>query len=436
MTDHVEPPSQDEDDDKGLPLFWGLILVTVVSLIAVWLFGRFDVDGADAFSTTSSTSAEQPETTSTTQAPVEALNLVDVLAADGRFTTLLGLLEGAGLMAELEGSGPFTLFAPTDEALEGVDAGEGDALTALLLRHVAAGRLADTDLFPGSDMLEMLSGETVALTADPDPSIGGAAIIEANLDASNGLIHVVAAPLAASSADPGETLASDGRFATLLAAVAAAGLDDALTGDVTVLAPTDEAFAALPAGVVDQLLADTDRLGSLLGYHVVSGSVDGTGSYTTAIGEEVAVGESDVNGVVIADRPASNVVALDGVLVPPGFVLADVNDILDLAAITFEVGSAVITADGQAELDRAAEYLVANPVAVEIGGHTDADGSEESNLVLSEQRAQSVVDYLIAAGVDPGLLSAVGYGEALPIADNDTDEGRAQNRRIEFSILG
>jgi outer membrane protein OmpA-like peptidoglycan-associated protein len=346
------------------------------------------------------------------------------------------LLESSGLVADLEGGGPFTLFAPTDDALGDVDAGDGDELRSLLLRHVAAGRLVESDLFPGRDALEMLSGETVALAVDPAPSIGGATVDETDLEASNGVIHVVAAPLTAVPEASAEVLAADGRFGTLLAAVAAAGLDEALTGDVTVLAPTDQAFAALPAGVVDQLLGDTDRLGSLLGYHVVAGQVDGTGSYTTASGEEVVVGEADVNGVVISDRPGSNVVALDGVLVPPGFVLADVNDILDLAPITFEVGSSVITADGQAELDRAAEYLVANPVAVEIAGHTDADGSEEANLALSEQRAQAVVDYLTAAGVDAALLTAVGYGEAPPIADNETDEGRAQNRRIEFSILG
>ncbi len=437
MTDHVEPLPQDEDDgDKGLPLFWGLILVTVVSLVAVWLFGRFDIDGVDGASSTVSTLAEEPATPSTTEAAIEALNLVGVLAADGRFSTLLGLLDGADLTAELEGSGPFTLFAPTDEALEGVDVGDDDALRALLLRHVAPGLLADTDLFPVADTLEMLSGDTVVLSVDPAPSIGGAAIVETNLVASNGVIHVVAGPVAVTGADPAETLAADGRFGTLLAAVEAAGLGDALTGDVTVLAPTDDAFAALPEGVVDQLLGDADRLGSLLGYHVIPGSVTGSGAHVSSTGAEVTVSDTDVNGVAIADLPAPNVIALDRVLVPPGFVLGDVNDILDLEPITFEVGSAVITADGQSELDRAAGYLVTNPVAVEIGGHTDADGSDQGNLTLSEQRAQSVVDYLIAAGVDSALLTAVGYGETLPITDNDTDEGKAQNRRIEFSILG
>jgi transforming growth factor-beta-induced protein len=436
MSDHVEPRPEDEHDDEGLPLFWGLILVTAVALIAVWLFGRFDAEGADVGSSTASTLAEEPETTTTTDAPVEALKLVDVLAADGRFTALLGLLDSAGLVPELEGSGPFTLFAPTDEALDGVGAGDGEALRSLLLRHVAAGRLADADLFPDLDTLEMLNGESVILAADPDPSIGGAAVVEANLEASNGIIHVVAGPLAAAGADPAEALAADGRFATLLAALEAAGIGAAISGDVTVLAPTDEAFGALPDGVVDQLLGDADRLGSLLGYHVIPGSISGSGSYLTSTGDEVRVAEADVNGVPIADQPAPSVIALDGVLVPPGFVLADVNDILDLAPITFEVASAVITAGGETELDRAADYLIANPVAVEVGGHTDADGSDEANLDLSERRAQAVVDYLISAGVDPGLLTAVGYGETLPIADNETDEGRAQNRRIEFSILG
>jgi transforming growth factor-beta-induced protein len=439
MSDHVDERSNEDDDDReGVPLFWGMILLGVVVALAVWLFGLFpDADSASPGTTPTTLAAEPATTTTLAEEPEAAATIVDVLEADGRFTRLLSLVDSADLADDLQAAGPFTLFAPTDEALSGVDvAGDPDAVRALLLRHVVAGRLTASDVLASGGSLETLGGDTVAVAEEPEPTIGGAALIEADIEAGNGIIHAVGSPLLSTGLQNVQVLTDDGRFGTLLAAVDAAGLGDAVAGDVTVLAPTDDAFAGLPAGVVDQLLADPDRLGALLGYHVVPGSLDGSGTYTTATGEEVSVGEADVNGVAIADRPGPNVVALDGVLVPQGFVLADVNDILDLAPITFEVGSAVITTDGQAELDRAIEYLTANPVAVEIGGHTDADGSEEANLALSEERAQAVVDYLIAGGVDPSQLTAVGYGEGLPIADNETDEGRAQNRRIEFAILG
>jgi len=82
--------------------------------------------------------------------------------------------------------------------------------------------------------------------------------------------------------------------------------------------------------------------------------------------------------------------------------------------------------------ERDATIGVGDNVSVEIGGHTDDRGSEESNQLLSEQRAQAVRDFMTARGVDTSGLTAVGYGEANPIADNETAEGQAANRRISF----
>ena len=72
---------------------------------------------------------------------------------------------------------------------------------------------------------------------------------------------------------------------------------------------------------------------------------------------------------------------------------------------------------------------------IEISGHTDSKGTDSYNLTLSQNRAQSVVDYLAAHGIDKGRLKAAGYGETKPIDTNDTDEGRQNNRRTEFEIL-
>jgi OOP family OmpA-OmpF porin len=72
---------------------------------------------------------------------------------------------------------------------------------------------------------------------------------------------------------------------------------------------------------------------------------------------------------------------------------------------------------------------------MEISGHTDSDGSEADNLALSERRAGAVADYLTAAGVDAERLVAVGYGESRPVRENETEQGKAANRRIEFRVL-
>jgi OOP family OmpA-OmpF porin len=71
---------------------------------------------------------------------------------------------------------------------------------------------------------------------------------------------------------------------------------------------------------------------------------------------------------------------------------------------------------------------------IEIAGHTDAEGEEAANMALSERRAQAVADYLARAGLPSSRFIAVGYGSTQPVASNETDEGKAQNRRIEFVV--
>jgi len=88
------------------------------------------------------------------------------------------------------------------------------------------------------------------------------------------------------------------------------------------------------------------------------------------------------------------------------------------------------------ELERVYKFLTDNlPVTIELSAHTDAQGSDDYNLQLSQKRAESVVNYLIAKGIDPGRLIAKGYGESQPVADNESEEGRAENRRVEMKIV-
>ena len=110
-------------------------------------------------------------------------------------------------------------------------------------------------------------------------------------------------------------------------------------------------------------------------------------------------------------------------------------ELLGKARIRFESGKADIIADSTGLLDRLIETALRCPSAsIEVAGHTDTDGDEATNLALSEKRAQAVADYLVKAGLPANRFTPVGYGSTQPIAGNETDEGKAQNRRIDFVV--
>lgn len=104
--------------------------------------------------------------------------------------------------------------------------------------------------------------------------------------------------------------------------------------------------------------------------------------------------------------------------------------------ITFQTGSPDLTPESSTTIQRIAQLMVDNPsTRIEIGGHTDSDGEPEANEILSLARAEAVKTALVGAGVEEERLVAVGYGDTLPVASNETGEGKAQNRRIEFLLL-
>ena len=111
------------------------------------------------------------------------------------------------------------------------------------------------------------------------------------------------------------------------------------------------------------------------------------------------------------------------------------SDLLSKGKIRFEPAKATIDPDSAGLLDRLTETALRCPNArIEIAGHTDADGEDAFNQALSEKRAQAVSDYLVKAGLPAERFTATGYGSTQPIATNDTDEGKAQNRRIDFMV--
>jgi OOP family OmpA-OmpF porin len=110
---------------------------------------------------------------------------------------------------------------------------------------------------------------------------------------------------------------------------------------------------------------------------------------------------------------------------------------LILKDVHFDFGKARLTPDSKTVLDRVAKTIVASPgFKIEIAGYTDSIGSSAYNLKLSNERANAVRIYLLSQGVSPDTVIAKGYGESDPVATNKTDEGRAQNRRVEMHVIG
>jgi outer membrane protein OmpA-like peptidoglycan-associated protein len=104
--------------------------------------------------------------------------------------------------------------------------------------------------------------------------------------------------------------------------------------------------------------------------------------------------------------------------------------------IFFDYGKFDLKSESISELEKVGKFLSDNPnIKIEISGHTDNVGTEESNRVLSEKRAGSVSDYLVSKGIVKTRIKSIGYGSKKPLVDNDSETNRQINRRIEFRIL-
>ena len=111
------------------------------------------------------------------------------------------------------------------------------------------------------------------------------------------------------------------------------------------------------------------------------------------------------------------------------------REALSIGFVEFQSGTATLTAQSREILDRAAEVFARFPgLGAEVQGHTDSQGNDASNQALSQRRAEAVRDYLVDQNVNDAQLTPRGYGETEPIADNETSEGRARNRRVVFSL--
>ncbi len=312
--------------------------------------------------TTQATTAPTQMTTAPTQAaPSEEAQetpgtIVEVAAQSGAFPTLVAAVQAAGLVDTLNSDGPFTVFAPTEEAFTtalntlGITAeqllADTELLTAVLTYHVLA-------LEAPSDLVATLDGQNVTTVNGADITItinnntvqvNNATVTTTDIQASNGIIHVIDTvllpPTEEAQETPGtivEVAAQSGAFPTLVAAVQAAGLVDTLNSDgpFTVFAPTEEAFttALNTLGITaEQLLADTELLTAVLTYHVLAleapsdlvATLDGQ-NVTTVNGADITITINNntvqVNNATVTttDIQASNGIihVIDTVLLPP-----------------------------------------------------------------------------------------------------------------------
>ena len=274
---------------------------------------------------------------------LRAQTVVDVIVNSPDHNTLEAAVLAAELQGTLSGPGPFTVFAPTDAAFAALPAGTVDALlndipslTDILTYHVVSGNVQSGDLANG--LVPTLNGSNVVVNLTAGVMINNAMVTVANVTATNGVVHVIDAVLLPPPATVVDIVVNSPNHNTLEAAVLAAGLETTLSGEgpFTVFAPTDAAFAALPAGTVDALLNDIPTLTAILTYHAVGANALSTGLsngfVTTVNGSDVLVNITAegvfINGaqVIVADLLADNgiVHVIDAVLLPPAATVVDI----------------------------------------------------------------------------------------------------------------
>ena len=323
-------------------------------------------------------------------------DIVDTAVAAGSFKTLVAAVKAAGLVETLKGPGPFTVFAPTDEAFASLPEGTVESLLkaenraklkAILTYHVVPGQInaAQASELPKADTVQ---GASILIsTKDGMVRVAGANVVKADILASNGIIHVIDAVLLPK--DIVETAEAAGQFETLLAAAKAAQIVDALKGKgpLTLFAPTDAAFGDLPDGTVEDLLRpeNLDRLEAILKYHVVAGEVLLGGSRSKTLqGGQLDIrpgGSTRVNEakVLLADVRASNGIVhiIDRVLLPELPERTPVRKAMGVIELAIERGVPLYNAHKPEAC--AAVYEVAVKSLLE--GYTDAlDDADRKRL--------------------------------------------------------
>ena len=386
--------------------------------------------------------------------PAAVGSIVDVAIEAGDFETLVAALQATGLDATLaDETQTFTVFAPTDEAFAvlGEDTinallADTDTLSDILLYHVIAGQAVDGETAQSlaGTTVEMANGDSVAITVrDGALFINESQVVTADIEASNGIIHVIDAVLIPpADPEPAGTIVdvalANGSFTTLVAALQATGLDAVLadeTATFTVFAPTDDAFSALGEDTINALLADTDTLSDILLYHVIAGAAVDSVTATSLDGQTAEMANGDLisiavrdgslfineSQVIIADVAASNGIihVIDAVLIPPSD--EGPGTIVDVAveAGSFTTLVAALQATGLDEVlaDDTAEFTVFAPT-------DDAFallGDDTINALLADPDTLSdILLYHVLAGAVDAATALSLDGSMVEMANGDT----------------
>lgn len=332
--------------------------------------------------------------------------------------------------------------------LSGPAALKTEALTAVLtmknhgdvhnFRYVDNGSAAPTTTTTAAATTS--SAATTVATTVPAPSTTAAATTTSTAAATTVATTVAPAPLSvdvtADAAAKSVTLtgfvATDAEKASIVAAAVAAFGQANVIDQLTVKAGT-------PAAGVDGAVAQLGTLIGAFGSKVNNGTAHLSDIKLTVTGTGfTSQAATDANALLDAAKAAG--VTVDGTIAAPAApdsatLQARLRDLLGRSGINFASGFSDITAESQGILDTAAQSILQVPgINLQVAGHTDNVGSASSNQTLSQQRADAVRQYLVGKGVPAGQLTAAGFGASQPIAANDSPEGRAQNRRIEFNV--
>ncbi|MBT6175624.1 MAG: fasciclin domain-containing protein [Deltaproteobacteria bacterium] len=355
--------------------------------------------------------SDPAETDNTNETGSDLETIAAIAAGNDDFSTLVAALTAADLVDTFNGSGDFTVFAPTNAAFDALPEGtldallaDTDALTAILKYHVLATNVPSTALVAGKNFAETLQGDNAVVNvSDAGVTINQANVTATDIVASNGVIHVIDAIILPPT-NVAEKIYTSASHTTLFAAVEAAGLGAALGGAeaLTVFAPTDDAFAALPEGTVESLLADIPTLTAILTNHAVGATVpssdltEGRAYVETLAGTNITIelgtgvtvyGENSAN-VTVADVMATNGVihVVDAVILPAMSIGALARTTASLSILTSVLES---TGLYSAVADLTAELTVFAPLDSAFTPLID-DGTIAS---LNDDQLQAVLLY-------------------------------------------
>ena len=366
--------------------------------------------------------------------------VVNMLAGDERFSTLVAAIEAAGLADTLRSEKEVTIFAPTNEAFAALDKDVLDTLLAdpaglsqILLYHFVPGVVTSADITPGD--VETLQGAPVTLAVNDAGvvTVDNANVTEADLTAYNGVVHAIdqvlippavdaasaeAAPAAAAPAETPATVVdaavADTDLSTLVDAITAAGLGDALAGEgpFTVFAPNNEAFAALPKADLDALLADPQKLSALLQYHVLPIALP-SGDITDGM-----------NATALDGNPLTFSVKADGVYVDDAKVVAP--DVVTGNGVVHIIDSVLLPATEASATETVSATIIATTTATAVTSKTTSvvestpvPASGDTVVAVAEQAGNftTLLSAIKAVGLDKELAGAGPFTVFAPTDD-------------------